>query len=239
MIVNLFGNSLKYTKRGFIHITLKLEQTSSQAANLHFDIRDSGVGIGDDFLRYKIFTPFSQEDQLTLGTGLGLTVVYRTVGMLKGTINVESKVNVGTSVKVTLPIHGPVGTTERDEEFASHVSALSGLRVDISGVDASPEITNNLHTPLHMNPISERRLVDDMCREWLHMEVVSPGQSDIKADLMICSDHFLDEIAAKVSAEDILPPTVVICHNAVQAHERGSSLKPTSRISVAEFVSRP
>ncbi|KAK7756180.1 hypothetical protein SLS62_001773 [Diatrype stigma] len=239
IIMNLFGNSLKYTKRGFIHITLRLEKTSNQATNLHFTIRDSGVGIGDDFLRHRMFTPFSQEDQLTSGTGLGLTVVYRTVGMLKGTINVESKVNVGTTVKVTLPIHATEEPTERDEVFANHVSALSGLRVDISGVDASAEITDRLHAPLHVKHISERRLVETMCRDWLHMEVVRPGQSDIKADLMICSDGFLDEIAARVSAEDILPPTVVICHNAVLAHKRGSSLKPTSRISVAEFVSRP
>lgn len=237
--VNLFGNSLKFTKRGFIHVNFRLEPTSSQALNLHLTVTDSGIGIGDDFLRHKLFTPFSQENQLSQGTGLGLSVVYKIVRMLGGRISVESQVNVGTSVKVSLPMYAPNGATKGNEELAKHISALSGLRIDISGLNADFENVDDVRPRLPLGNISNRESVENMCRQWLQMQVIEPGKSDTKADVMICNDIRFDELSAKVDRGDILPPTIVICGNAVGAHEYASALKPTSQIPVAEFVSLP
>lgn len=237
--MNLFGNSLKYTKKGFVHINLRLEPRSSHTSTLHLTITDSGIGIGDEFLRHKLFTPFSQEDRLTQGTGLGLSVVYKIVRMLRGTISVESQVNVGTSVKVSLPMYASKETNGGDEEFAKHVSALSGLRVDISDMNADLHNMNKVNPRMHVENMSDRALVESMCRDWLHMEVVGPGKSDIKADMIICSEAAFDKTTAKITGDDDLPATVVVCWNAISAHEHASLLKPNPLIRVPDFISLP
>jgi signal transduction histidine kinase len=75
ILMNLVGNSLKYTKAG--HIKVKLEgQTELQGqpgykghSQVTITVSDTGIGISKDFLRYKLFTPFSQESAVAAGTG--------------------------------------------------------------------------------------------------------------------------------------------------------------------------
>ncbi len=237
--MNLYGNSLKYTEKGFIHVALRLQFLSNDVSSLYLTVNDSGVGIGDDFLRHKLFTPFSQENQLIAGTGLGLSVVHRIVRMLGGTINVDSRVNGGTSVTVRLPVYAPKEAARINDEFSKQASALSGLRADLSAVDANPKVTDAIPGPLHLQHISERKLLGTMCHEWLGMELIDPRRTSIKPDLMICSDATFEELSTKAATEATLPPIVVICRNIISAHEYNSSFKPTLQIPVAEFVTRP
>lgn len=239
MAVNLFGNSLKYTKKGFIHVSIGVEERPNSSQTLRLIVTDSGIGMGDDFLRHKLFHPFSQENTLTLGTGLGLSVVHRIVKILGGTINVKSRLGAGTVITVTLPIFPATSDSGTDEEFAKQVAGLSRLRVNISKVNSSPEITTGIPVLSHLEQISEKALIDAMCRDWLNMEVIGVENSDVKADLMICSDITMDDPGNEMTMEDIRLPTVVICRTAVSAYERGSSFKPTRQMPVAEFVSRP
>jgi signal transduction histidine kinase len=79
IIMNLVGNSLKYTGSGFIQIDLSLfptRESSDSRKQQHSSIRDvvlkvsdSGKGISRDFLRNKLFSAFSQESVLAPGTG--------------------------------------------------------------------------------------------------------------------------------------------------------------------------
>lgn len=237
--VNLFGNSLKYTTKGFIHISLRVKGRSNGLQTLTLTITDSGIGMGDDFLRDKLFQPFSQENSLTLGTGLGLSVVHKIVKMIGGTINVKSRVRAGTVVAVTLPIFPAHSDSKTDEEFAKHVTGLSGLRINLAKVNSNVEITDTIPILSHLGDISERALLETICREWLKMEVIELGNSDMKADLMVCSDFSMEETANEVTMDDICPPTVVICRTTVSAHQRGSSSKPTRQMPTVGFVSRP
>jgi len=73
--MNLVGNSLKYTKAGHIKIKIE-EQTELQGQPGDYDhsqvtitVSDTGIGISKDFLRYKLFTPFSQESAVAARTG--------------------------------------------------------------------------------------------------------------------------------------------------------------------------
>ena len=194
--------------------------------------------MGDEFLRHKLFHPFSQENNLTLGTGLGLSVVHRIVKMLGGTITVKSRVGAGTVVAVSLPVFPPYEERVEDGEFPAQVAALSGLRVDLSRVDASLELTDAIPTPSQLGSISELGLLEIMCRDWLKMEIINSQTSELKADLMIRSDIATEE-SGKDASTSISPPTVVICRTAVTAHDYASSFVPTRRLPIVEFVSRP
>lgn len=71
VILNLFGNALKYTEHGFIHLNLKATPTPGDKDNrsdIEVLISDSGKGMSDEFAQKKLFEPFVQEDPLSPGS---------------------------------------------------------------------------------------------------------------------------------------------------------------------------
>ena len=93
IIVNIAGNSLKFTEEGEIVIRVEVESESDDSVNLHFMISDTGIGIPQDRLD-SIFKSFEQVDGSTTrkygGTGLGLSITRQFVEMMGGEIRVES-----------------------------------------------------------------------------------------------------------------------------------------------------
>jgi len=105
IIVNLVGNSIKFTERGEILLSVTQEEDSSEAVSLHFAVKDTGVGIPAD-KQERIFEAFSQADGSMArkygGTGLGLTICTRLVGIMGGRIWVESQPGQGSTFHFTL-----------------------------------------------------------------------------------------------------------------------------------------
>jgi signal transduction histidine kinase len=93
IIVNIAGNSLKFTKEGEIVIRVEKESESDDSVKLHFMVSDTGIGIPQDKLD-SIFKNFEQVDGSTTrnygGTGLGLSITRQFVEMMGGKIHVES-----------------------------------------------------------------------------------------------------------------------------------------------------
>ena len=93
IIVNIAGNSLKFTEEGEIVIRVEVESESDDSVKLHFMVSDTGIGIPQDKLD-SIFKSFEQVDGSTTrkygGTGLGLSITRQFVEMMGGEIRVES-----------------------------------------------------------------------------------------------------------------------------------------------------
>lgn len=102
IIINVLSNAFKFTKTGGI-VSININYNK----NLLIEIHDSGIGISKDNLK-NIFSRFYQIDDNNNrkyeGTGIGLALVLELVNVLKGTINVESIENKGTSFFINLPI---------------------------------------------------------------------------------------------------------------------------------------
>lgn len=99
--VNLIENAIKFSNRkGQIDITLQTIDSDIQ-----IKIKDYGIGM-DEEERKKIFTRFYQIDKShsARGSGLGLAIVKRIIELSQGTIQVESKKDIGTTITVRLPI---------------------------------------------------------------------------------------------------------------------------------------
>jgi signal transduction histidine kinase/CheY-like chemotaxis protein len=108
ILMNVLGNSLKYTYSGCIRVKLSVRDMAARDGNITdtitLSISDTGKGISKDFMRKRLFTPFNQEDHLSTGCGLGLSIVKSLTTTLNGTIEVCSEQDVGTTVSVKLPL---------------------------------------------------------------------------------------------------------------------------------------
>lgn len=102
VLLNLVGNALKFTHEGEVRVSASIRGLESGAAELHFAVRDTGIGI-PEAARSLIFEAFRQADGTTSrnygGTGLGLTISSRLVHLMGGTISVESEPGLGSTFR--------------------------------------------------------------------------------------------------------------------------------------------
>lgn len=106
VLMNLVSNAIKFTEEGEIFIGVHLQKTRmDEQLELSFEIRDSGIGIPEDKMK-RLFKAFSQVDASTTrkygGTGLGLIICEKLVGLMGGKINVVSEESVGTTFSFTI-----------------------------------------------------------------------------------------------------------------------------------------
>lgn len=93
ILINLLGNSLKFTKEGFI--SLYVYELNNK---LFFEVKDSGIGISKEY-QEKIFKPFEQvkkDNYTSEGTGLGLSITKELITLMGGNIYLKSQVGVGS-----------------------------------------------------------------------------------------------------------------------------------------------
>ncbi|HLY59194.1 MAG TPA: ATP-binding protein [Terriglobia bacterium] len=104
IIINLVGNAIKFTEAGTVTVRVQVASQSGNGITLHFAVSDTGCGIPQEKLEH-IFGAFSQVDGSVTrkrgGTGLGLTISKRLVGMMDGRIWVESEVGKGSTFHFT------------------------------------------------------------------------------------------------------------------------------------------
>jgi signal transduction histidine kinase/ligand-binding sensor domain-containing protein len=104
VLLNLLNNAIKFTSAGSIALRCTLYDRRGQAVTVHFSVSDAGVGIPADKIDL-IFEAFRQADSSTSrkfgGTGLGLTISSRLVGMMNGHIWVDSEVGKGSTFHFT------------------------------------------------------------------------------------------------------------------------------------------
>ncbi|OLN83316.1 Histidine kinase 5-like protein 1 [Colletotrichum chlorophyti] len=249
ILMNLLGNSLKYTTKGFINVSMTQAAAKGQPQRnnkVRIVVSDSGRGIGEDYLRNHIFSPFSQEDSMSAGAGLGLSLVQKIVVQLGGSIDIWSKVGHGSKVTVELPLQGTIPTSPTVSiprlsgfnEFQASVAELRGLRVGLMGFPAEkggeePEDASG-------QTFNEGALVSNLCKEWLEMHVVDDSTNDeLLPDLVLSSDRQLDRLLSERRHGNISTPVVVICRNALLARQLATSPRFTSKRAIFEFISQP
>jgi len=138
VIGNLVSNALKFTADGHVRVRVDAGPAAASSRMLTIQVADSGIGIAADVLP-KLFQKFVQADNSTTrrfgGAGLGLAICRNIVGLMGGTIEVESEIGAGTTFNVRMPLEwvGPSATpavrnTEPDVEGGEDLD-LSSLRV--------------------------------------------------------------------------------------------------------------
>ena len=133
ILINLIGNSLKFTDEGYIKLEISLIKKEKGLNYIRFVVSDTGIGI-DKEKQAMIFESFSQEDESVNrkfgGTGLGLAICKQLIEMMDGYIGLESTKNVGSKFFFTIPL--PDGDPTMLSEEADKViqnADLSALKI--------------------------------------------------------------------------------------------------------------
>ncbi|MDA0747730.1 MAG: ATP-binding protein, partial [bacterium] len=106
IVINLLSNAAKFTETGEIVLKADLEQQGGNWSLLKITVADTGIGIPGEKLE-AIFEEFEQVDgahaRERQGTGLGLSITKKLVGLLGGTVFVESEEGKGSVFTVRIP----------------------------------------------------------------------------------------------------------------------------------------
>lgn len=137
VLLNLIGNSIKFTPEGVIKIKADLIGNTVDRQLISIAVIDEGYGMDKEFLD-KIFEKFTQEGSSTArkfgGTGLGMNICKELVELMDGNIAVESEKGKGTTVTIQLPLelHEGIINTKVEEIDANSVNHLKDKRILIA-----------------------------------------------------------------------------------------------------------
>ena len=134
ILVNLVGNSIKFTQDGEVAVSVETESETDDRTLLHFTVRDTGIGIPIE-KQHKIFEAFEQADGSTTrkygGTGLGLTITRQLVNMMGGRVWIESEPDRGSQFHFTASFElKPTASELGLPQQAINLEGLSVLVVD-------------------------------------------------------------------------------------------------------------
>jgi two-component system sensor histidine kinase/response regulator len=148
VLVNLVGNSIKFTEKGEIKVRVEVEEQHAESALLHFTVQDTGIGIPAEKLK-TILEPFTQADSSTTrrygGTGLGLSIAKQLVDLMGGRFWIESVAGIGSTFHFTASF-GLGEALERVAELSlERVQGTQVLVVDDNGTNRKilVEMLNN------------------------------------------------------------------------------------------------
>ena len=149
---NLVSNAVKYTGAcGTICCDITQKPGEKEGwCNTVITVADNGIGMSQEFQKH-IFEPFERERTSTVskveGSGIGMGIVKKLVGLMSGTVEVESKIGVGSTFTVTIPsrIASQEETQAKRETTPSDEKSLCGVKILLTeDNDLNAEIATEL-----------------------------------------------------------------------------------------------
>ena len=149
---NLVSNAVKYTGAcGTIHCDVTQKPGKKEGwCDTVITVADNGIGMSQEFQKH-IFEPFERERTSTVskveGSGIGMGIVKKLVGLMGGTVEVESKIGVGSTFTVTIPcrIASQEETQAKRDTTSSDKKSLSGTKILLAeDNDLNAEIATEL-----------------------------------------------------------------------------------------------
>jgi PAS domain S-box-containing protein len=133
VLLNLVSNAVKFTQKGSVDISCRLQSEDDEKQWLEFSVKDTGMGMDEEFMK-NLFQKFTQEDESVTrrfgGTGLGMSICKELVEFMGGTISVESKKGTGTTASFRVPLKkGSIADIPSKETVQIRSNMLAGKRI--------------------------------------------------------------------------------------------------------------
>ncbi|KAI1454601.1 hypothetical protein F4805DRAFT_460543 [Annulohypoxylon moriforme] len=222
VIMNVVGNAIKYCTTGSIDVSLKSKQVTKSDIEVEISIKDTGIGMSQNFLSNHLFRAFTQEDSFMPGTGLGLSITSQIIKNMGGGIKVDSEKGVGTHVNITIPMRlataGPCGGVQGDA-LRDAIKATSGKKVCLLGPVIGGEGGPNRELSVLESSIAT------FCRDWFNMTVIETDSVEANKDTAIyiyaepppIERLITEHISRTEEREHDESAWLVICTNAFEA----------------------
>jgi CheY-like chemotaxis protein len=248
VLMNLFGNALKYTPAGFTKVKLEVvpsRDRKDDLAEFRLTVIDSGIGMSEDYINNRLFHSFAQENPLSQGTGLGLSIVKQIIESLGGDIEVRSRKDQGTKFTVHCPVKPCIlspadSSSQTDKEFAAIRRRTNGMTVSFVGFDTQADyfpvksVKNKNATMLTL------KALESACADWFGMRVQKFKKNTSGApepDLFMATESGAEWLRdQQPSRGSPMAPAIVLCQGASSAH---SSPAKADRERVFECISQP
>ncbi|WP_241780997.1 response regulator [Cochleicola gelatinilyticus] len=195
ILINLVGNSVKFTQNGDIYIRVKKVEQTNNKVMLHFEIQDNGVGISKKKQK-SIFETFSQGSlQINRkfgGTGLGLSIVKNLLELMNSKIHLESNLGQGSKFWFNIPFE------VSESQIKSNVQNNSSFNIDYTALENKTVLVvednkinqmitkkilekNKMECQVADNGMDAIKLVERNNFDIILMDIHMPGISGIEA----------------------------------------------------------
>ncbi|MBE0391860.1 PAS domain S-box protein [Flavobacterium sp. PL002] len=194
ILINLLANAVKFTNKGVIKLDLTLlEKIDKKHAQIRFAVIDSGIGILEEN-KSKIFKAFSQEDSSTTkkfgGTGLGLTISNKLLGLMNSQLNLESKIGIGSTFYFDLNLKTSNKVPNTKKLIATQNPA------DIDALFENLETSNKLKIMLvednKINMLLLKTIIKNVMPEAAIFEVFNGSEAVVQFESILPDIIFMD-----------------------------------------------
>lgn len=212
ILINLLTNAIKYNKsNGTIDMFVREMSSDDSKVTFEFEIKDTGIGMSEDYIENHLFTPFSQakQDARTRyeGTGLGMSIVKGLVDKLGGNIDVKSEVGVGTQIKVVLTYQ--LDTSKNEKQDTSKLDLKDKRILLVEDNEINMEVAEFYLNTVHAN-------VD---KAWNGLEAVEKVKEQPNQSSLILMDIMMPKMNGDEAAKCIrkINPSIPIVAMSAQS----------------------
>ena len=236
IIVNLIGNAVRFTETGGIWIGVELDPRDPDGSQLHFSVKDTGIGIPPD-KQNEIFEAFCQADGSTTrkygGTGLGLSISQQLVGLMGGRIWLESEQGKGSTFHFTVRFGKATQPLDSDDRETS-AESLTGLKALVV-VGASTD---------------EPRLIDLLGGWKMETSLAGDAESAMELlratkeraepfDLVFCEVNLADQSSFEVAKRIQQCPGVTRAVLLITSSGQRGDAEKCKKLGISAYLARP
>ena len=218
--INVINNALKYTNEGHVAVSLRNGSRKDGHPLIVLSVVDTGRGMSSEFLNNRLFRPFEQEDDLTQGTGLGMSIVSKLVHSLDGNIEVQSLKNCGTTITISVPLDDSIQAPND-----------SGLRQPFLGLQIG--LVGPSQPDQDLGGSGRKLLLDTLGRSChrLGAELTSSNGCDV--EMVFEAEIWMLDQREKAA------PTIILCDSFMSAHQLRKPNEMQSRKRHVECIAQP